>query len=162
MKSRPVEHQLPVRFVVSSKKHCCAKDALKTFHKTAISLTVFKETEEIENLGCGPEAHDPAALPNGKGGYPDRNEAVLTIGESKLGMAKHLKEEFSISSGVKQLISGKSAEGKSAKDEGTSVKGEFLPSLVALFSDEVDRLKLSKTLFGDIDLWKKRDDPHET
>lgn len=53
-------------------------------------------------------------------------------------------------------------EGKSAKDKGTSVKGEFLPSLIALFSDEVDRLKFPDTVFGNIDLRKERVDPMET
>jgi hypothetical protein len=77
-------------------------------------------------------------------------------------MGKDLKEKFSISSGVKQLISRKSAEGKSAKDKGTSVKGEFLPSLVALFSDEVDRLKLPETVLSNADLRKERVDPQET
>ena len=77
-------------------------------------------------------------------------------------MAKDLKEEFSISSGVKQLVSGKSAEGQSAKDKGTRVEGEFLPSLIALFSDDVDRLKFPETVFGNIDLRKERVDPHET
>jgi len=77
-------------------------------------------------------------------------------------MTKDLKEEFSISSAVKQLISRKSAEGKSAKDKGTSIKGEFLPSLVTLFSDEVDRLNLPEAVFGNIDFWKERVDPHET
>ena len=40
MKSRPVEHQLAVRFVVSSKEHGGAKNSLKTFDKAAKSLAV--------------------------------------------------------------------------------------------------------------------------
>jgi len=162
VKSRPVEHQLAARFVISSKEHGGAKNSLKTFDEAAISLAVFEQAEKVEDVGCGSEMDDPAALANGQGGHPDGNEAVLTERQSKLGMAKHLKEEFSISSGVKQLISRKPAEGKSAKDKGTSVEGEFLPSLVALFSDEVDRLKFPEAVFSDVDLRKERVDPHET
>ena len=101
MEASPVEHQLAVRFVVSSKEHGGAKDPLKTFHKAAISLAVFEEAEEIENLGRGPEAHDPAALANGDGGHPDGNEPVLAVRESELRMTQYLKEKLSISSGVK-------------------------------------------------------------
>ena len=162
MKSRRVEHQLAVGFVVSTKEHGGAKNSLETFDKPAISLAVFEQAEKVEDVGGGSETDDPAALANGQGGHPDWNEAVLTVGQSELGMAKDLKEEFSISSGVKQLISRKSAEGKSAKDKGKSVEGEFLPSLVALFSDEVERLKFPETVFGNIDLRKERVDPHET
>src|ERR1035437_6846420 len=103
MKSRRVEHQLAVRFVVSTKEHGGAKNALKTFDKAAISLAVFEQAEKVEDVGCGSETDDPAALANGQGSHPDGNEAVLTVGQSELGMAKDLKEEFSISSGVKQL-----------------------------------------------------------
>ena len=162
MKSRAIEHQLAVGFVVSSKEHSGAEDSLKTFDEAAISLAVFEEAEKVQDVGRGPETDNAAALANGQGGHPDGNEAVLTIGQSELGMAKDLKEKFSIFSGVKQLISRRSAEGKSAKDKGTGVKGEFLPSLAALFSDEVDRLKFPETVFGNIDLRKERVDPHET
>jgi hypothetical protein len=101
MKSSPVEHQLAIRFVISAKKHGGAKDALKTFHKTAIPFTVFEEVEEIENLGGGPEAHHAAALANGHSRHPNGNEPVLAVGQSELGVTEHLKEELSISSRVK-------------------------------------------------------------
>jgi hypothetical protein len=101
MKASPVEHQLATRFVIGSEKHGGAKDALKTFHKPAISLAIFEETEKVENLGWGPEAHDPAALPNRNSRYPDWNEPVLAVRKSELRMTEHLKEELSIPSRVK-------------------------------------------------------------
>ena len=162
MKPSKVEHQFAVRLVVGSKKHGRAKNSLKTFDKTAVSLAVFEEAEEIENLGRGPEAHDPAALANGNGRHPDRNEPVLAVRQSELGMTEHLKEEFSISSRVNQFVRRKSAERESAKDKGTSVEGEFLASLVALFSDKVDGFDFPEAVFGNIDLGKERVDPHET
>ena len=61
MEASPVEHRLAVRLAIGAKKHGGAKDALKTLPKPAISLTIFEKTEKIENLGCGPEAHDQAA-----------------------------------------------------------------------------------------------------
>jgi hypothetical protein len=148
-------------------RHWCqknggAKDPLKTIHKAAISFAVFEEAEEIENLGRGPEAHDPAALPNGDGRYPDWNEPILAVGQSELGMAEHLKEELSISPCVKRLVGRESAERESAKNKGASVKGEHLPSLVALFSNQVDSLKLPEAVFGNTDLGKERTDPCET
>ena len=101
MKASPVEHQFAVGFVIGSKEHCRAKDPLKTFHKAAIPLAIFEEAEKIENLGGGPEAHDPAALANGDSRDPDGNEPVLAVRESELRMTEHLKEELSISSRVK-------------------------------------------------------------
>jgi hypothetical protein len=101
MKASPVEHQLAIRSVIGAKEHGGAKDALITFHEAAISLAIFEETEKIENLGSGAEAHDPAALANCDGRHPDRNEPVLAVRQSELGMTEHLKEELSIPSRVK-------------------------------------------------------------
>ena len=42
------------------------------------------------------------------------------------------------------------------------MKGEFLPSQIALFSDEVNRFDFPEALFGNIDLRKERVDPRET
>ncbi|MGA2075106.1 MAG: hypothetical protein ABSH52_16570 [Terriglobia bacterium] len=104
MKSSSVEHQLAIRFVIGAKKHGGAKDALKTFHKPAISLAIFEETEKIENLGSGPKANDPAALANGDGRHPDWNEPILAVRQSELRMTENLKEKLSISPCIKQFV----------------------------------------------------------
>jgi hypothetical protein len=44
---------------------------------------------------------------------------------------------------------------ETAEEERASLKGEFLPPLVAFFSDEVDDLDFSESEFGHIDLRKE-------
>lgn len=100
MKPGPVEDQLAIGFVVSSKECRSGKDSLETLHDAAIPLTVFEEVEKIEHLGGSAKPHNPAALAKGEGRDPDGNEPVLAVGHSILRMGKELKEEFAISAQI--------------------------------------------------------------
>jgi hypothetical protein len=60
------------------------------------------------------ESYDRAALTNRECGHPNWDEPVLAEGQSELGMAEDLNEEFSIASGGKQSVSGRTAEREAA------------------------------------------------
>lgn len=47
------------------------------------------------------EADGPAALKNGEGGDPERNDAILTEGKSKAGVSDDLKRELTIAPGMR-------------------------------------------------------------
>jgi hypothetical protein len=64
-------------------------------------------------------------------------------------MTEDLKEEFSIASRVKQLVSWRSAERESAEHEGAGVKSELLLAAFALFPDEFDRFDLFQPALAD-------------
>jgi hypothetical protein len=70
-------------------------------------------------------------------------------------MTEHPKEELSVLSCLEKLVRRKPTERESAMDKRASVKDEFLPPLVALFSYEVDGLDFSEPLFRNIDFRKK-------
>jgi hypothetical protein len=62
-------------------------------------------------------------------------------------MAKHLKEEFSVSSCVGQLTRLGAAERQSAEDKRPRMEGEFLFPLVALLAGELDGIELPEPAF---------------
>ncbi len=104
MKSGPINDKSAIRLVVRSEKDRSSKYALETFHDAVIPLAVFEEVEEVEDLGGCIESHHAAALADGHGCYPDRNEPVLAVREAELRMADDLKEEFPVAPCVGQPI----------------------------------------------------------
>jgi hypothetical protein len=95
------------------------------------------------------KSHNPAALTDRERCYPNWNEAVLAEGQPELGMTENLKEEPSIASRVKQLVSRRPAERESAEHKGSSVKSELLLAAFALFPDELDGFDLFQPALAD-------------
>jgi hypothetical protein len=71
---------------------------LEARREATITLADFEQTEEIEDLGCGPDGYDTALFANGNCRYPEWNEPVLAAWQSELGMTEDLKEKPSVSS----------------------------------------------------------------
>jgi hypothetical protein len=64
-------------------------------------------------------------------------------------MTEDLKEELPTASRVKQLVSGRAAEGKSAEHKGAGVKSELLLAAFALFPDKLDGFDLFQPALAD-------------
>ena len=149
VESRPVEDEFTFWFIVASEEDDGRENALESLHDAVRPLTVLEEAEKVEHLRRFVESHNPAALTHRERSHPDWNEAVLPEGQSELRMTEDLKEEFSIASRVKQLVSWRSAERESAEHEGAGVKSELLLAAFALFPDEFDRFDLFQPALAD-------------
>jgi hypothetical protein len=86
--------------------------------------------------------HGTALLPEREGGNPDGDEAILAKGQTEIGMADNVKEEFSIAPSMNELILGQGTQGNAAEHKGPGVEGNFLFALLTMFSNHQDRVDL--------------------
>jgi len=154
VESRPVEGEFAFWLIVASEKDGGRENALESLHDPVVALTVLEEAEKVEHLGGAVKSYNPAALTNGEGRHPNWNEAVLTEGQSELGMTEDLKEELSIASRVKQLVSRGPAERETAEHKRAGVVSQFLLPILALLADHLDGFQLLDGLLGDANPWE--------
>jgi hypothetical protein len=64
-------------------------------------------------------------------------------------VTEDLKEELSIASRVKQLVSRRPTERETAEDKGSGVQGELLLAALALFPNEFDGFDLFQPALAD-------------
>lgn len=158
MKPGPINDKTAVRLVIRPEKDRGSKYPLEAFHDPVIPFAIFEEVEEVEYLGRGAETHDAAALADGHGRYPDRNEAVLTVRDAELRMADNLKEKFAVAPCVGQVIRWRAAKWKAAKNKWPRVESELLLTLPTLLTDKQDALHLPQSLLGDSNGGQERSD----
>jgi len=144
-----IDDKCATRLVIRPEKDGSGKYPLETFHDAAISLAVFEEMEKIEDLGSCLEPDNGTALADGHSGYPDGEEPILAVRQTVLRMADDLKEEFSITPCVGQLMGWRATEGKTAKDKGPGVEGQFLAASGALLADQANRFELLESPLSD-------------
>lgn len=145
----PVDYCSRLGMPLTSKKDRGAEDPLESIDKAAIVRAVFRKAKEIKHL-CGRIKTNLAGfLPDGKRGNPNRNKSVLAEGQAEFGMADDLKEEMAVAAGMGSLVSRRSAQWNTTKDERPGVEGKFLSSTVTLLADELNRLQLLQPPLGD-------------
>ncbi|MGA2078026.1 MAG: HEAT repeat domain-containing protein [Terriglobia bacterium] len=109
VKSRPVNQLAAARLVLRAKEDGGSKDALEALHHAVVVAAILGKAEELQHLGGAIEVNGPAFLPEGEGGHPDRDEAILAEGNGVIGVRDNLKEEVPIAALVKELVFGERA-----------------------------------------------------
>lgn len=149
VESGPIKDRFAIGFVTGSEEDGSRKDPLEPFHDAAVPFAVLEEMEEVKHLGGTSKADHPAALAQSQGGNPNCDEPVLTVRKPKLWVADNLEEEFAVAADVRSGISRRSSQGETAQDERAGMKGELLPTGLALFANELNGFKLLQSTFGD-------------
>jgi len=140
--------------VIRPKKDRGSKYPLEAFHDAAITLAVFEEMEKVEDFGTRTKSDNPTSLADRHRGYPDWDEAILTVRETVPWMAGDLEKEPSITPCVGQLIGGGTSEEETAKDKGPGMVSEFLVSVVTFLSDNSNCFEMAKSELGDAQGWQ--------
>ena len=134
---------------LSSEENGGREDALEPLHETSVMKAVFGKLEEIEDFSGAVEADGGTLLFRGKRGDPYGNETVLTEGQTKVWVSRHLKKELAVAAAVDQLARGGTTKRDAAKHERPGMKPKLLFRLVALLSNQRDGIKVFQTLLGD-------------
>jgi len=101
----PIRDKVAIGFMAGSEEDGGGKNPLKALHHAVVTLAIFEEAEEVKYLGGGPEAHNAAALAQGQGGDPNRDEPVLAVRKPKLRVADDLEKGFAVTAGMGSLVS---------------------------------------------------------
>lgn len=86
MEPRPVEDLAAFLLFVGAEENASRKDALAALNDTAVVEAVFGELKEVEQLGGAIKVNYAAFLLYRQGCSPERDEAVLTEGQTEAGM----------------------------------------------------------------------------
>src|SRR5215831_14572460 len=84
---------------------------------SAVVEAIRLEAEESEHLRDALKADDPAFLFQGERCNPNRDEPILTEGQTVVGVAEYLKEKFAAVPRVCELIFQWAAQGQTAQNE---------------------------------------------
>jgi hypothetical protein len=144
----PVQQAATARLVLRAKEDGRGEDPLKALYDAPVIATVLGESEELQHLRSAIEMDRTASLPKCQSCHPNGNEAVLTKRQPKLRVGNDLKEETPVTTFVKHLGPGDRAERESAQDKGSGIECEFLLLLLTLFANELDKVKLLESMFG--------------
>ena len=151
MKASEVDHSVGSGFLPCAEDNRSAEDPLEAFDNAAIMATVFREMKELEDFCGGLKSHHAALLPDCQGGDPNRNEAVLAVGQSKIRVSDDVKEEFAVSPAMDLLGVGWPAKRQTAENKRTRVEPKFLLAVRPLLADKADRVKLLEVPLADPD-----------
>ena len=69
-------------------------------------------------------------------------------------MPSDVEEEFPVSSGVGELVLGRTAKWNAAQNEGAGAAGEFLLAAFSFFADKVDGLQSFEPKLRDTQRWQ--------
>jgi hypothetical protein len=152
VKTSPIDQTVAAGLFLGAEENCRSKDALKALRDATVIATIFRQSEEVQDLGGALEMYDAALLAEREGRDPDRDEPVLAEGKAEVRMRDDMKEEASVSPFVNQLILGKRTERNSAKYKWPSIERDTLLSLLAMFPDVADRFQLLESPFRDPEL----------
>ena len=92
-----------IGLVFGTKEDRRCKDALECLDNPPVVTAVLGQVKEVEHLSGAVETNGTALLLYGERRYPNRNEAVLAEGKTKLGMARDLEEELPVVPGMDEL-----------------------------------------------------------
>jgi hypothetical protein len=147
VKTRRIDQAIRIGVIVGAEEDRGCEDSLEALNHPSIMTTIGSKTKEIEHLEGSIKADGTAFLLDSQGRYPYGDQAVLTEGQTKLGMSRNLEKELSVPSGMSQLVGLWAGERQAAEDKGACVEGEFLLSGVALLAGEADGFELPEPPF---------------
>jgi len=81
MEAAPIEERGGVRLIFGSEENGGAEEPLEAFYEAAVVGAVFGKMEKVEHLGGRIEMKFTGFVPQGEGGHPDRDKAVLPEGD---------------------------------------------------------------------------------
>jgi hypothetical protein len=134
--------------LVGSKENCLCKNALETFDDASIMPAVFTEVKEPENFRSRSESHNAVLLADCQRGNPNRDETVLAVWKSEIGMRDDVKKEFAVSPTMDELLGRGTAERQAAQNKGAGIEGKLLTTILPLLAHKTDGFELLQLVFG--------------
>ena len=145
MKTRGIHQQFSFRMILGAEEDGRCEDSLKALNNSPIMATVGSEAEEIEHLKGSFKVDGAAFLLDGESGYPNGNQPVLAVGQSKVGVRSNLEKELSVLPCMGQLTKLRAAERQATEDKRPRVEGELLFAMVALLAGELNGIELPES-----------------
>jgi hypothetical protein len=123
-----------------------AENPLKRADKSPVLRTALLRPEDVEHLGRTFEGNPPTPLPNRQRGEKDRNQPILSPGQTVGGMTGDLKQELSVTTLMQKASLCGTLHRQTAEDERSRGKSDILPDALTLQPDTVDRFDLPAAL----------------
>jgi hypothetical protein len=130
------------------------EDPLKTLNHATIVRAILGEPEEIEELGGALEVNDSTLRLDGECRDPNRDQAVLAVGEAVSRVGRDFEEEAPVVASVGQLFLRRAAKRDPAEHKRPRVVGEFLLARLPLFADKLNSLQVFQSALRDAYAWE--------
>ena len=86
MKTRGIHQRISIGLILGAEEDGRCEDSLKALNNSPIMATVGSEAEEIEHLKGSFKVDGAAFLLDGESGYPNGDQAILTVGDGRFIM----------------------------------------------------------------------------
>lgn len=150
LKAGQIDDSCSVRLLFGAEEDCGGEDSLEPLYHAAIVRAVFGQAKELKDLGGTSKANGSVPLHDREGGKPDRDQAVLSVGQAESGMGGDFEKEAAVAAGVHKLVAPRPPQRNAAKHEGSSVVAKLLVTGIALLADKLDGLDLLEPSLGDL------------
>jgi hypothetical protein len=115
MKADTIDQPAAVGLIFGAEEDGGCKDAMKALNDPAIVTAVLGEAEEVEHLGGAVEADVSGFLLNSERRHPDRDQSVLTEGQTEFRVTGDIEKESAVAAGMNELSTGRAAKRNAAE-----------------------------------------------
>ena len=140
MEAPAVPDLLPRGSRVSPEVDRTCEDAFEAVDQTPVMRAVARQVELLKYLGSGLEENRPTFLPNSQRGNPDRNQPVLSKGQSVVRVGDDVQLEPAVPTAMLKCSGRRPSDGETAENEGPCVERQGLLISITILSDQLNGL----------------------